>query len=115
MRRLDWRCQRCRRQLDGNPKCCPHCSYTVYDPVWSEVDDPVAHIEAELAEQIAITISRAHADGSVSSEVWTVTSELEQRLRAILPPETLMSVLSPSGEASEKAAADTLLIHYTGS
>lgn len=27
-----WQCTRCDNYLDGNPRLCPHCGYTVYRP-----------------------------------------------------------------------------------
>lgn len=29
----DWRCQRCGHCIFGNPRWCPNCQYTVYEPV----------------------------------------------------------------------------------
>jgi rubrerythrin len=29
----DWRCQFCEEDIFGNPRHCPRCGYTVYDPV----------------------------------------------------------------------------------
>lgn len=32
MPEIIWVCNRCNRALDGNPRLCPHCGYTVYRP-----------------------------------------------------------------------------------
>lgn len=29
---ITWICNRCNRELSGNPRLCPHCGYTVYRP-----------------------------------------------------------------------------------
>lgn len=34
-----WVCCSCRNALDGNPRICPHCGYTVYEPTWID-DEP---------------------------------------------------------------------------
>ena len=30
---VGWRCQRCNHEMRGNPRFCPVCNYTVYDPI----------------------------------------------------------------------------------
>ena len=31
---VGWICRRCRHFMEDNPRYCPECLFTVYEPVW---------------------------------------------------------------------------------
>lgn len=49
--KLAWQCTFCGLDLEGNPRMCPRCSYTVYRPVIAPPGD----------EQVPVTVSAVAA------------------------------------------------------
>lgn len=68
---IQWRCSLCARDLDGNPRQCPWCGYTVYEPIRGQAPDlsPVKQLSARerVAQAWDGNKSRWDLSGDVSA------------------------------------------------